>query len=187
MNQRPRYSIWHVDVAGVVVCLAATVLAYTLGIVPVLADQAATTTKYQQLADLQRVTSRLNNTLLVLRSRCTALETQTRETQIKLWYTDQMNGRVAELTGLLDRCGMEVDTLKAGDPIVGPFCDVICIRLSGRGGYRQCQAFLSDLHRAAPDLSPAAFELMANPAKPELGGQFRMDFFWFSAKRPSTS
>jgi Tfp pilus assembly protein PilO len=176
-----------VDVAGIVVCTIVTVLAYGAVLAPLLRRQAVVAAEYQQLADRQKEGSRLSNTLLALRSRSNTIESQSTLSQIKLWSTDQMNGRLAELTGLLDRCALEVDTLKAGTPVQGPFCELVPIRISGRGGYRECRAFLHDLHGTMRDIHAIGFDLKANPAKPEAGGQFRVDLFWYAAKRPPAS
>jgi len=187
MDQLSKHPVWHIDAAGLVTCVIVTVLAYGFVVAPLLKRQGVVAAEYQQLADRQKEASRLSNTLLALRSRCNTIEGQSTLSQIKLWSTDQMNGRLAELTGLLDRCAMEVDTLKAGTPIPGSFCDLVTIRVSGQGGYRECRAFLRDLHRTMRDIHAIGFDLKANPAKPEAGGQFRLDLFWYAARRPQTS
>jgi Tfp pilus assembly protein PilO len=187
MDQRSGQPGWHVDVAGIVVCAIVTVLAYGIVVAPLLKRQAVVAAEYQQLADHQKEASRLSNTLLALRSRSKAIENESAQTQVRLCSTDQMNGRLAELTGLLDRCALEVDILKAGTPVSGPFYDLVPIRVSGQGGYRECRAFLRDLHRTLPDIHAVGFDLKANPAEPEAGGQFRLDLFWYAAKRPQAT
>ncbi|MBP8304846.1 MAG: hypothetical protein KBE04_12055 [Phycisphaerae bacterium] len=187
MGQRSGYTVWHVDGTGVVVCAIVTALAYGLVVAPLVKRQAVVTDGYRQLADRQKEAAQLSNALLALRSRSNALEDQSAQTRARLGLTDQMNGRVAELTGLLDRCALEVDTLKAGALVPGAFCDVVPIRISGQGGYRACRVFLHSLHETMPDLHAVGFDLKADPAKPEAGGQFQMDLFWYAAQRAPTS
>ena len=188
MSQRWGHLVsWHVDVAGAVVCVLVTALAYGAVVAPLLRTQAVIAVGYQQLADQRKEATQLCNALLALRSRSNTLEDLSAQTRARLRLTDQMNGRVAELTGLLDQYALEVDTLKAGTSITGSFCDLVPIRISGRGGYRECRTFLHELHQTMPDLRAVGFDLKADPAKPEAGGQFRLDLFWYAAKRPPAS
>jgi len=186
MEQRSGQPIWYVDAAAVAGCAIATVLAYAVVVAPLLRKQAVVAAEYQQLADQRKEASRLCNSLLALRSRTGVLEGQSAQNRISLYSTDQMNGRLAELTGLLDRCAIKVDTLKAGTPISGPVCDVVPIRVLGRGGYRQYRTFLRDLHQNLRDIRAVGFDLMADPGQSGTGGPFRLDLFWYAAKRPAS-
>ena len=182
-----KLALWQIDAAGIVVCIVAALVAYSVGIRPLieqrsfLADQRKTLiTKRKESSDIEASMLKLNKQLEFVRE-------QLAQGEIKLESADQINRRIAELTALFSDCTLEVDDVQTGNIFTGPKCDLVPISIAARGGYKQCVAFLHNLHRTFADISVAGFELGGNPARPEQPATFRFQLLWHTVPKARTA
>ncbi|MFQ6035112.1 MAG: hypothetical protein ACE5NM_04590 [Sedimentisphaerales bacterium] len=206
-----------VDMVGAVVCVAASLGAYFGVFGPLMAQRSFLASQRQELARASEKACELKASMSILKNRLAVARKELAASEFKLEEAWRINQHVAEITTFLSDCGLKVDQVQIGPApialgeranlnkrqrtdkgsirvgLVGSRCDLIPISISGKGGYKQCAAFLHQLCRTFPDISVAAFELQSNPAKPGQGtpaaknggwepqpGTFRFELFWLA-------
>jgi Tfp pilus assembly protein PilO len=102
--------------------------------------------------------------------------------KIELQSARQVNSRIARLTELAARAGLEVDEVAPGKADIGPRYETVPLRLRGSGSYPTCAAFLCQLIKTFPDTSVVSFELSGDPQKPRTPGIFHVNLRWYAAR-----
>jgi len=101
--------------------------------------------------------------------------------KVRLRPISQVNRRVADLTSLVDRCGLVTGSVQLGKIGPGPKCAVMPLHLSARGSYQACQEFLHGLVEPFSDFAVAGFEIQGDPQRPGLPARFEIDLYWYAA------
>jgi len=174
---------------GTIFCVAASLWAYFGVLGPLMAQRSFLASQRQELARASERACELKALMSILKNRLAVVQKELAQSEIKLETADRINQHVADITTFLNACELKVDQVQIGKILVGLRCDLVPISISGKGGYKQCAAFLHQVCRTFPDISVAAFELRGNPAKLGQPGTFRFELFWLAiseARRQKT-
>lgn len=101
---------------------------------------------------------------------------------VKLMRTDELNGRLSELTGLtegLSAGSIKVDQISPGQAIRSGQFAVVPIRLAGEGSYRSFVELLSALGDRFRDTAVTEFTLLQDGAKANKA-RFQVDLAWYT-------
>lgn len=178
-----KLALWQIDAAGILVCFAVSLVAYLVGIRPLIEQRSLLAGQHREVMTQRQESSNLEALMLGLRKHLAVVQEELAQSEIKLESADQINRRIAKLTTLFGDCVLEVDDVQTGKILTGTQCDLVPVNIAGRGVYKQCVAFLHKLHQTFADISVARFELGGNPAKPEQPGTFRFQLFWHAAPK----
>lgn len=176
-----KLALWQIDAAAIVVCVLVSFVAYLVGIRPLIEQRSLLANQRQKLAIQREESAKLEDTMLGLRQQLVVLREELAQSEIKLESADQINRRIVELTTLFGDCTLEVDDVQTGKIVTGPKSNCVPISIAGRGGYKQCVAFLHKLCRTFPDISVTRFDLTGNPAMPKELGKFHLELLWHAA------
>lgn len=176
-----KMALWQIDAAGIVICIVASLMAYLVGVGQLVERRSLLAGQRQKLAIEREESAKLEASMSSLREHSLAVQEELAQSEIELESTDQINRRIAELTTLLGDCTLELDDVETGDIFTGPKCDLVPISMAGRGGYKQCVAFLHKLCQTFPDVSVTRFDLAGDPAQPKESGKFRFELLWHAA------
>jgi len=195
VKKRP---LWPIDAAGVVVCVAASLGVYFFVLHPLIQQRSFLESCRGELAIQSEMSSKLKASMSRLRNHLGAVQKELGRSRIKLEEDSHINRRIAQINAFLNDCELHVDqvqigpaheqrnrvttdgSLNGGGCATRQKCKLVPLTVTGRGGYKQCVAFLHKLYQAFPDISVAGFELRGNPASPEQSGTFRFELFWLA-------
>jgi Tfp pilus assembly protein PilO len=175
------------DIVAIAICVAMSLLAYFVGLVPVLERHAQRAVQAKDLVSARRDLARLSNAVLALNGRLSAAKEQLAGCEVRLESADQINTRVAHLTSLLSDNGLEADTLQTGKAVSGLQYSLVPIAVEGTGGFVQALSFLHCLGTTLKDVGAIQFSLSGDPSKPLEPGRFKMDFFWYTTAKGKTT
>jgi len=198
-------ALWQIDAVGAAVFVAASLGAYFGVLGPLMAQRSFLESCRQKLTIQSEKAEVIKASMSQLTNRLTIAQKELAASEIKLKTASRINQHVADITTFLGDCELKVDQVQIGPPLrdpaprepsgnsgktlVGLRCDLIPISISGKGGYKQCAAFLHQVCRTFPDICVAEFELQGNPAKPGQPGTFRFELFWLAiseTRRPES-
>jgi len=174
---------WQIDAAGAALCVGMTLLAFYFGVRPLVQRRASFAQRQQELAQRRQNASNLSSSVF-------ALERQLRSVRqalagcIKLESAGHVNKRIAELTEVLNECGLKVDDIYVGDTSREQRYDTIPIKLTGAGGYKNWAVFLNRLARQVPDMAVTSFKIADKPGGEIPGGQFSCELSWYAVAGP---
>lgn len=177
--------LWFIDLAGLLVGLVVTIAAHRLMFQPLFAQRSASRETAQQLQRQNEQADTMNTSLLTLKQRTIVAREELAVSDVHLESADLINQQIANLTGLLTDCQLTLNDIQTGRIIMGRRCDLVPIRVSGKGGYDQFMFFLHKLRMDLPDISVAGLDMHGTPERPGETGSFVFDLFWFAA--PSIS
>jgi len=172
---------WQVDIAAVVVCGLATVLAYGAVLKPLQAQRTEYARGVQDLSRHQKHTARMTTIRFELAGQLAEVQQALAERKTQLRPVDQVNRRMAELTAMVNRCGLKTGNVSVGQVSPGPRCHTIPIQISASGDYRSCVRFLHELAAPMSDFAVAGFEIRGDPQKPQRSATFSFDLYWYAA------
>ena len=175
------------DLLAIAICVAMSLLAYFVGLAPVLERHAQRASQAKEMVSARRDLARLSNAVLALNGRLSASKEQLAGCEVRLESADQINTRVAELTAILSDNGLEADTLQTGKAVSGGQYSLVPIAVAGRGGFVQALSFLHRLGTTLKDVGAIQFSLSGDPSKPLEPGTFKMDFFWYTTAKGKTA
>jgi hypothetical protein len=175
------------DIAAVTICIGMSLLAYFVGLAPIVEHRARRVTQWEQWVERRQDLSRLSNTALALKRHLSATREELTRCEVKLESADQINTRVAQLTGLLSECELQVDTLQAGRVLAASQCHLIPIAIQGRGGFVQSLSFLHRLGTTLRDVGAIQFSLSGDPSKTGERGTFKIDLLWYTSPKGGAS
>jgi Tfp pilus assembly protein PilO len=173
-----KLALWQIDAAGIALCIVASLVAYWVGIRQLIDQRSVLAGQRQKLAAQRQESSDLEASMSKLKRQLAVVQEELARSEIEFESADQINQCIADLTTLFGDCTLEVDDVQTEDVVTCAKCDLVPISIAGRGGYKQCAAFLHNLCRTFPDISVTRFELQGNPATPEQPGTFRLQLFW---------
>ena len=179
-SSRSPWSCWHVDAAGVGVCVGLTLLLYSVGVTPMLQKHDQNVAQRAELEDRQTRATRLAAAADKLAYKLKTLGQALDEAPIQLQTARELNQRLANLTSLASRCGLAIDQTNSGRPHSSTWHQTVPIRLAGEGIYPTCAVFLDRLRRAFPDTGVSAFDLSGQPDDRAAQAKFQFDLVWYT-------
>lgn len=183
MRKSERVKGWRfmgIDAAGAGVLAAMTLGVYLLQIQPLLRASRVHAAQAVLLETQQRKLPDLKHSAQAFHTRLEATEKAIAATALQLLPARRLNERLAQLAELATQNGLRIDEIEPGKTTVNAQYETIAIRLSGKGGYRQCTQFLAALHSQMPDTNATAIHLAAGD-RPELAGTFTFNLLWHTA------
>lgn len=183
----------HIDVAGVMVCVFASLAFYAATVRPFFQRRSAAAEQRRQLHGLTCKASELDVALAQGQDRLETLKDKLASGSVTLDSTTHINKRIAGLASFFADCKLEVDDVRTGEMCPGLHCDVVPMTIVGRGSYERYGRFLHGLGSAFPDMSVVKIELTGNPARASESETFRFELLWYAlsqtpvAAAPTTS
>jgi len=170
-----------VDAVGAAIAVAAT-LALIFGVIgPVRAHNRQIAAHFQTAArERQRMAVVVTETRSVAKD-VSNMRAQIAASSLHILAPDALNQRLADLTGLSGACGLAVADLKPGSRAQAARFTAIPVRMTGRGTYRSCAAFIHLLHERLPDISVCSFKLTGTPEIPGSAGNFDLNLLWLAS------
>ena len=172
---------WRIDVGGLGVCAALTLVMYVLAVEPLLAHRADMVDRQRELDVKNREASKLFLSLTSLKRELAIVQQTLADSPLRLQPTSAVNQRLALITSMAGEHELTLDEIKPGRPASGTHYDTVPIVLSGTGTYRTCAAFMHRLHQTFADVGVSAFTVSGQPANPEAPATFRLSLAWFAA------
>lgn len=178
-------SLWMIDIVGSLICVVVTVVAYGLAVKPLMAQRQLVKNASRQLQIKRAEAGEINTSLRELKKLTIAARDQLANNGLELEAVDTINQQIAELTNLLTECRLATDDIHTGRIQIGRRCDLVPIRISGKGRYDRFVLFLHKLNLNLPDISVVGLSLQGTPDRPGEKGSFEFELFWYAA--PSLS
>jgi len=100
--------------------------------------------------------------------------------KLQLRSPSEINPCVAELIEMCGRMGLSVQNLQPAPAQRSGRYTVTPIRLTGRGRYTQCVAFLHGVIEQTGDVGVRAYTLRGSPENPEAPCDFELDLSWLA-------
>ncbi len=173
-----------IDGLGVTIILGVAGLLYVAGVRPL---QSA----YAETVQLKAELWVANGTLKERRqseakASTTAHELSDRLDQLDIHLSniDQMNSRLAELTGLAEQQGLLIESLRPGEQLSQERFRAVVISLVGRSSYTQAADFLGSLRRDFPDTGLQQVTLERIPGVDGVA-RLQVEMVWYAAPAAS--
>lgn len=175
-----RRAIW-IDAGAVGACVMTAVVAYFLGIAPLLEERRVAEVEQRELSERQSRAAEILGSINEMDAELNDLRQRLTDSNMKLSPVAMVNIRVAELTSLLTDCSLSVDDINIEDAVKGLHCETVPIQISGRGGYVHCAQFLHSLSERLPDIHVACLNLKRSPAGQQEEHTFEFDLVWYTS------
>lgn len=175
-----KWTCRHIDVAGILLCVGASLLAYYAGLRPLVRQHADFAEQQLAITVQRRESARLAASVATLKEQLASTRRESTETGIELQPADQINQRISQLSELMKECGLKTDDIRLGEISRGHRCDIVPISLAGQGGYKNCAVFFNRLSNDFQDTVAASFEMSGNPLKPDEIGKFSFSLYWYT-------
>jgi hypothetical protein len=195
----PDARLWRTDLAGLAIVAALTAGAYLLQIAPALSRNAQAKAQSAELLSRQSKARELERTVQTLTDDLGAAQRAAAESDLKLHPASELNRTLARLTELASENGLQVDMIEStstttaasgstavasGHVPASVRYATVPIRLSGRGGYRSCAAFLNRLRGGMPDMGIHSIELTATGVNADATATFVFHMHWYAQPQP---
>lgn len=161
------------------VCLLLSAAAYWGGLRPMIQERREQRAQQQQLREQHQQLQERSRQLQQLRQQLALTEQAVASEPLRLEPLTALNQRVAQITGLAGRCGLEVDQIRPGASVAGVHYYTVPIHIEGRGEFHAGVDFLHRLHESLPDVAVPVLSLQGRGA----GGSpaFRFELTWYAA------
>jgi Tfp pilus assembly protein PilO len=174
-------SLLWVDVAGVGVCVLASIVGYMVLVNPFLQKRAAAVDLRREMETREQKVTELASALGAAQERLTAMRQQLAASAVQLESAAHINRRIAGMTEFFSSCTLHVDDVQTGRVSNGLQYDLVPITIVGRGPYPQCAQLLHGLCEKYPDMSVLHIDLSGSPGQPADTEKFRLELFWYAA------
>jgi len=175
-----KLDLFHIDAAGVMVCVLASLAFYAVTVRPFLERRSAMAEQRRELKGLACKASELEAAQAQEQGRLAAVKSDLAASTVRLDSTTHINTRIARLAAFFADFELEVDDVRTGPVCRGLHCDVVPMTIVGRGSYEWYGRFLRGLCAAFPDMSVVKIELTGKPARPSESETFRFELFWYA-------
>jgi Tfp pilus assembly protein PilO len=182
-----KLTVRQIDIAGIVVCLLLTALAYVLVLRPVARDRATLAALRGDIGSTERAKASIETSQLRLESDLAAVRGEVEASPVKLAPATKLNLRLARIERSAQESGLLIDETRSSAVVMGERYDTVPIEVSGRGSYPDCARFLHRLQRDLPDVEVLGFELSASPDEARARPTFRFDLAWYAAPAVATA
>jgi len=175
-----KWKLLHIDLAAVGVFAFMVLIAYVVGVHPVLRQHQNFILREVELGVQQGKATKLSMRIARFASRIMQIKQELADNVIKLKPASQVNSHLARMAGLVNQCGLKLDQLRPGKSLNGPRYQTVPIYLVGTGNFSACAKLLQELQRCFPDTSVASFEVKGDPTKPTEPTKLRVDLLWYA-------
>jgi len=171
---------WHIDLAAVGACALLALIAYVVGVHPVIRRHRGFALRAIELRAQQKKARKLSGKVAHVASEIVRIKQKLADNTIDLKSSDQVNSHLARLAALAGQCGLKLDQLRPDTPLNGSRYQTVPIYLAGSGNFPACVKLLRELQRGFPDTSVASFEVKGDPTKPSEPTKLRVDLLWYA-------
>jgi Tfp pilus assembly protein PilO len=179
--RRRTWRVWQVDAAGAAVCLAMGLAFFLCGVQPLASRHRQNEDRQRQVDALRRQHNEVCATLNAARAKLDETKARLEAQPLRLLPLAATNERLAELSALATRLGLEIREVRPGEAVPGTHYHVVPIHLAGSGQYPRCAAFLRALQTAFPDTGVRILEMTAPATNPLEPGTFRLLLSWHAS------
>ncbi len=182
-NAQPHDSarLWAIDAAGLGAAVLLTSAAAFASLRPLLDQRDQTRATQQSLHDERERADRLRADRKALDARIALFQSDLAADNWKPQPVSQLNERLSRLTESAVSSGLTVGQLTPGAPAAQPKFTAVPIRLSARGTYKACHAFLSALNDQFRDTATLAVRLSAQTQSTQREVDFQAELRWYAA------
>ncbi|MDP6543805.1 MAG: type 4a pilus biogenesis protein PilO [Phycisphaerae bacterium] len=175
-----KYKPWQIDLAAAGVCVLLAVIAYVVGVHPVIKRHQGFDLRAAELKVQQKKARQLSGKVAHIASAITQIKQELANNTVELKSASQINSHLARLAALTGQCGLKIDQLRPGKSLNGSRYQTVPIYLVGSGSFSTCVKLLRELQRGFPDTSVASFEVKGDPTKPNEPTKLRVDLLWYA-------
>jgi hypothetical protein len=175
-----KLKILHVDLAALGVFALLVVIAYVVGVNPVIQRHQGFDMQAAELKVKQGKARGLSAKVARVASEITQIKQELANNAITLTPADQVNSHLARIALLAGECGLKIDQLRPDKSLNGPRYKTVPIYLVGSGSFPACVKLLQELKRKFPDTSVASFEVSGDPTKSDEPTKLRVDLLWYA-------
>lgn len=185
MNSQVKFNFWTMDAFALLLIVVLGAMAYVMQIGPLLSRRQQAQAQAAQLLQKQSELQQSERTLRRLKDQLQAIQSATEQSQLKLEPVSQLNQKLAHLTALAGEHGLQVDTIESGQTADFARYSTVAIRISGRGAYRNCAAFVGRFPASMPDVGVASFRMVCVNPDDDANTTFVFDLLWYTSPRPT--
>jgi Tfp pilus assembly protein PilO len=181
MNEQPKQFPWKPAGVAAGAGLGLTVVAYVLGVEPLLETRRHAAEQQQQLEDRRATASQLTATLADLQRDLGRTKLDLARTPLRLQPATLVNQRLEAIARLAGECRVALDEMRPGAAADSTHYQTVPIRIVGSGSYPACTTFLRKLRRTFGDMGLRTFNA-ANiaPGAPDPTAAFQAELVWFT-------
>lgn len=181
MNDEPKQFPWQLAGVAAGVCVGLTVVAYLLGVQPLLETRQHAAAQQAQLQERHATASQLTSTLEDLRRELGNAKLELARTPLRLQSATLVNQRLQAVAQLATECGVALDEMRPGAAADSTHYQTVPIRIVGSGPYAKCALFLRDLRRTFGDMGVRTFNAAnSEPGSPQPNAIFQAELVWFT-------
>ena len=170
----------YVDLAAVGICALLALIAYAVGVYPVIRRHEGFHLRETELKAQQQEGRTLSVKVARVASEITQIKQELADNTIQLKPVAQVNSHLARIASLAGQCGLKLDRLRPDKHLTGSRYQTVPIYLVGNGSFPACVKLLQELQRQFPDTSVASFEVKGDPTKPTEPTNLRVDLLWYA-------
>ncbi|GAB4190028.1 MAG: hypothetical protein Kow00105_04400 [Phycisphaeraceae bacterium] len=161
INAKVMTEQWKIDLAGVVGCIVITIACYGFLVRPVLEERREYAELQPLVMEKSAAVKQAQAEVNTLKRELRDIESQLAGLPLHMEPASKINSRLAVITELAERVGIEVHSLLPEPVRPGGRYDVVNINLAGEGDYISVTRFMALLHDQFADLSVSEFSLKA--------------------------
>ena len=170
----------YIDIAAMSLLTAMALIAYFVGVRPVIQRQDGFHLREAELVVQQGKARKMSTIVAQVASEITKIKQKLVENAITLKPAAQVNQQLARLASITGKCGLKLDQLRPDKSLNGSRYQTVPIYLVGSGSFPACVKLLQELQRSFPDTSVASFEVNGDPTKPDEPTKLRVDLLWYA-------
>lgn len=180
-HSRNKNLLWKIHAGGVGAIIVLTLLAYLVGLRPLVVSYGEVLVQKSTLLSQQSRVGQLKKSRESLSSMLAGVRQELEASQLTLQTSDFRNEHLAQLTNLAELNGLNVDGLQTTDVKHNDHYDMVPILMTGFGRFPDCAAFLHQLNSKYPDTGVKSFELKGKPGPKPADSFFRFNMVWYAS------
>ena len=170
----------YIDLAAVGICALLALIAYVVGVRPVIRRHQGFALRETELKVRQKKARKLSARVAHVASEITQIKQELADNIIELKPVGQVNSHLARIARLAGHCGLKLDQLRPDKRLSGSRYQTVPIYFVGSGSFPACVKLMRELQRGFPDTSVASFEVKGDPTKPAEPTKLRIDLLWYA-------
>lgn len=173
-----------VHAAGALGIVVLTMVAYFGVANPMLERRAETDRLAAEVAEQSAELDKLAKARHLMSSQLAAGQKQLASSDVKLLTPENLNARLAAIADLAGQCGLQVENLNPETVRADSNVLAYPVKITGRGTYRTCHAFIRALRTTLPDTSVQNLAMSADAGANHPAATFDMTLLWIARKEP---
>ena len=170
----------YVDLAAVGICALLALIAYAVGVYPVIRRHQGFALREIELKAQHEKARKLSAKVARVASEITQIRQELADNTVDLKPVGQVNSHLGRIANLAGQCGLKLDRLRPDKCLRGSRYQTVPIYLVGSGSFTACVKLLRELQREFPDTSVASFEVKGDPTNPTEPTKLRVDLLWYA-------